>query len=300
MSAQLQSSPRIVVGVDDHPASRTALDWAADVAAQRHLPLHLVHAAFRPLHGPAAAPNPDHSTAETEAVLAAATARVREVWPGVEVTTSTAHGNPAVLIVDSSRGATMVVVGARSRGALRSAMLGSTSVDVAAHSHAPVVVVRQLPQQLPQRAGVVVGTDGSALSAAAIAAAFQEADQRSLPLTVVHAWFLDYVEGGAGYGGIVPGHADVRRQIADAEVAVAAEAIAGWSEKYPDVGVRQHVVNAHPVQALVDHSRGAELVVVGSRGRGGFTGLLLGSVSQGVLHHAQCPVMVVRNGSGVL
>lgn len=298
MSAQLQNSPRIVVGVDDQPASRTALDWAADVAAQRHLPLHLVHAASMPLHGPGATANVDHPTAGADAVLEVARDRVREVWPGVAVTTSTAHGNPAVLIVDASRGATMVVVGARGQGARRSAMLGSTSVDVAAHAHAPVVVVRQLPQQLPQRPGVVVGTDGSALSAAAIAAAFQEADQRSLPLTVVHAWFLDYAEGGAGYGVIVPGFADVRRQVADAEVAVAAEAVAGWSEKYPDVVVRRHVVNAHPVQALVDHCLGAELVVVGSRGRGGFTGLLLGSVSQGVLHHAQCPVMVVRDGSG--
>jgi nucleotide-binding universal stress UspA family protein len=218
------------------------------------------------------------------------------------VTTSTAYGNPAALIVAASRGAGLVVVGARGRGALASALLGSTSIDVAAHAHVTVVVVREFPTPLPQRPGVVVGTDGSDESDAAVAAAFHEADRRDLPLTVVHAWLLDYAASGAGYGAgygvIVPGHADIRRQVGEAAVAVTAESIAGWSEKYPDVVVRQHVVNAHPVQALVDHSAGAELLVVGSRGRGGFAGLLLGSVSQGVLHHAHCPVMVVRTTSG--
>ena len=280
----------IVVGVDGQDASRTALDWAIDAATHRHAPLHVVHAVPMPLRGPGTDPTVTNHFEAAEAVLEEAVARVRSLAPGVAVSTSTAHGSPVPLIVDASREASLVVTGARGRGALRSAMLGSTSVDVAAQAHAPVVVVRELPTASTDRPRVVVGSDGSELSAAAIEAAFFEADARGLPLTVVHAWFLEYATSGLAVFDSV----EVRRQIAEEEQALAAESVAGWSEKYPDVVVHQHVLNAHPVEALVQHSRGAELVVVGSRGRGGFGGLLLGSVSQGVLHHAHCPVMVVR------
>jgi nucleotide-binding universal stress UspA family protein len=295
MSMQTHHSSRIVVGVDGQPTGRMALDWAIDLASQRHQPLHLVHAEPMPLRGPAVPPGADHSMKESRAVFDEAVARVHALAPGVEVTTATAHGAAAPLLVDASRDAALVVVGARGRGALRSALLGSTSVDVAAHAHTPVVVVRELSSPMPQRPRVVVGTDGSELSDAAVAAAFDEADRRDLPLTVVHAWQLDYADGSFLAGST---DGEVRREVGESEVALAAEAIAGWSQKYPDVVVHQHVLNVHPVQALVDHSSGAELVVVGSRGRGGFTGLLLGSVSQGVLHHAHCPVMVVRPGTG--
>jgi nucleotide-binding universal stress UspA family protein len=182
------------------------------------------------------------------------------------------------------------VVGARGRGALATALLGSTSVDVAAAARCPVVVVRELPTPGATPARVVVGSDGSELSAAAIGEAFAQADARGLDLTVVQAWYLDTTTGGLAALSVE----SVRREVAQAEQAVAAEAVAGWREKYPDVRVHVHVLQGHPVQAVVEHSKGAELVVVGSRGRGGFGGLLLGSVSQGVLHHAHCPVMVVH------
>jgi nucleotide-binding universal stress UspA family protein len=295
MPTQTHQSPRIVVGVDGQPTSRTALDWAIDVASKRHQPMHLVYAEPMPLRGPAIPPGADHSTSAARAVLDDAAARVHSLAPSVSVTTATAHGSAAPLIVEASRDAGLVVVGARGRGPLRSVMLGSTSVDVAAHAHAPVVVVREPPTAQPKPPRVVVGTDGSEVSDAAVAAAFHEADQRDLPLTVVHTWHFDYAVGpvlGASM------EWESRRVVEDAEIAVAAEAIAGWAQKYPDVVVHQRVLNAHPVQALVDHSVGAELGLVGSRGRGGFTGLLLGSGSQGVLHHAHCPVMVVRTDAG--
>jgi nucleotide-binding universal stress UspA family protein len=295
MPSQTHHSPRIVVGVDGQPPGSTALDWAIDVASKRHQPMHLVYAEPLPLRGPVVPPDADHSTSAARAVLDEAVARVHSLAPWVQVTTATSHGTAAPLIVEASRDAGLVVVGARGRGALRSVLLGSTSVDVAAHAHAPVVVVRELPTAEPERPRVVVGTDGSEMSDAAVAAAFEEADQRDLPLTVVHAWHFDYAVGpvlGASM------EWEARRAVEEYEVAAAAEAVAGWAQKYPDVVVRQHVLNAHPVQALVDHSKGAELVVVGSRGRGGFGGLLLGSVSHGVLHHAHCPVMVVRPEAG--
>ena len=291
MSTSATIHPPIVVGVNDDKASAVALDWAVDEASRRHLPLLLCYAEPIPLQGPTFETTPRPSSRAGEAVLAGAVDRVRTLARDVEVSTATAFGTPAPVLVDASRQAALLVVGARGRGALASAMLGSTSVDVAAHAHCPVMVVRELPSVAPDRPGVVVGSDGSELSSAAIGAAFLQADARALPLTVVQAWFVDYDTTGLA----VIESAEARRQVAEEERAVAAEVVAGWSEKYPDVAVRQHVVNEHPVKALVDHSAGAELVVVGSRGRGGFAGLLLGSVSQGVLHHAHCPVLVVRH-----
>lgn len=282
----------VVVGVDGQPQADRALDWAIAEAQRVRAPLHLVHARMMPLRGPTVETSFSVHTTESHEILGAATDRVRALAPGAHVTTASAYGNAAVLLVDESRGATCLIVGARGRSALGSVLLGSTSLDVAAHAACPVVVVRELPQQLPDRPGVVVGSDGSELSEAAIAAGFAHADRLGVPLTVVHAWYLD--AEGTGLAALETDEA--RLVVAQEEDAVASEAVAGWSEKYPDVPVRQRNLRAHPVEALVDQSRGAELVVVGSRGRGGFTGLLLGSVSQGVLHHAHCPVLVVRAG----
>lgn len=278
----------VVVGVDGSPASMAALDWAADEAQRRHLPVRLCQALPMPPRADTRA-DPEGRHARTD-VLAQAVARITAIAPELDVTTVTAHGSAAPVLLDASRDASLLVVGARRRGALASATLGSTSLDVAAHGHCPVAVVRALPSVLPDRPGVVVGVDGSEVSEAAVAQAFLEADARGLPLTVVHAWALEYdptsltmTEGS---------HA--RRQAVEEERALVAEAVAGWAEKYPDVVLHHHVMNQHPVKALVDHSRGAELLVVGSRGRSGLASLLLGSVSQAVLRDAHCPVLVVR------
>ena len=284
----------VVVGVDGQEHSAIALDWAVDEASRQHLPMLLVHAQTVPLGGPTIEPSVDTYVQATEAqtaqLLHDAVERVHSLAPTVGVQTVTGYGRAADLLVDAAAHAALVVVGARGRGAVASALLGSTSIDVAARAGCPVAVVRHLPDQTDTRPGVVVGSDGSPVSEAAVAEAFRQAQARSLPLTLVHTWQVDYA--GAGLAAIDSG--GILRQIADEERALAAETVAGWSEKYPDVVVRQHVLQAHPVQALVEHSRGAELLVVGSRGRGGFRGLLLGSVSQGVLQHADCPVLVVR------
>ena len=285
----------VVVGVDGQEPAAHALDWAIAEAQRANVPLHVVHARMMPLRGPTIESEFGVHTPESDAILAVATERVHALAPDLAVTTAAAYRNAAALLVDEARDATCLVVGGRHHSALGSVLLGSTSLDVAAHAPCPVVVVRELPQQLPDRPGVVVGSDGSELSEAAIAAGFEQADRLGLPLTVVHAWYLDYQ--GTGLAALETD--DVRLVVTQEELAVSSEAVAGWSEKYPDVTVRQRILHAHPVEALVDHSRGAELLVVGSRGLGGFTGMLLGSVSQGVLHHAHCPVMVVRSSGGV-
>jgi nucleotide-binding universal stress UspA family protein len=290
MSTRLTSRP-VVVGLDGQQPGRIALDWAIDEARWRRTSLRLLHAAPMPLRGRTSEQSTEMVPRDEESahILDEAVDRVRALSPTTPVSTSTGHGDAAVMLVEASKDASCVVVGARTRGALASAFLGSTSVDVAAHAASPVVVVRQLPVVRPNRPGVVVGSDGSAVSTAAIAEGFRQADERGLPLTVVHAWFLD-----PGMGLAALQSEDALRAAGEAEHALAAEALAGWSEKYPDVMLHHEVINAHPVQALVERSDGAALVIVGSRGRGGFGGLLMGSVSQGVLHHAHCPVMVVK------
>jgi nucleotide-binding universal stress UspA family protein len=139
---------------------------------------------------------------------------------------------------------------------------------------------------------VVVGADGSEGSTGAIGYAFAQASERLLPLTVVH---VSTPASSRTTVGLRPTRSDLAA-IAQHEQALTAEEVAGWSEQYPDVRVNRHVLSGHPVTALVEHSEGAEMLVVGSRGRSAFAGLLLGSVSQGVLQHAHCPVAVVRGG----
>jgi nucleotide-binding universal stress UspA family protein len=287
------TTPRpVVVGVDDRSSSGVALDWAIDEASRRHLPVHLLHARQDPpgsrLATPASGPERSQPGVLTEAV-----AHVRTLAPGLRVTSEVSTQKPSAALVDASRRAACLVVGARGRGALMGTLLGSTSLDVAAHAACPVVVARCFPEVQPARPGVVVGADGSELSAEAIGYAFAQAAERQLPLTVVHVWSTDFT---SAYRPADLGSDPVAQT--EEEQALAAQEVAGWAERYPEVTVNRHVLSGHPVKALVDHSRGAELVVVGSRGRGGFAGMLLGSVSQGVLQHAHCPVAVVRAHSG--
>jgi nucleotide-binding universal stress UspA family protein len=135
-----------------------------------------------------------------------------------------------------------------------------------------------------------VGVDGSPASDSALGFAFEEASLRGTGLTVVHAWTMPV---STGPGDILPLVYDIDEVNAE-ETRLLAETVAGWQEKYPDVRVHRVVAHGAPAHELVQRSAGAELLVVGSRGRGGFRGLLLGSVSQAAIHHAQCPVAVVR------
>ena len=291
----LESVPRdsVVVGVDGSPHSHDAIAWGAAEAVRRNLPLHLVHAL--PDHqgsGESPAGDPDARRAEGDVVAQGSISRARLVDPDVRVTAQTPRGSAAALLVEASRVADTIVVGARGRGAGRSAVLGSVSQQVAMHAECPVVVTRERPSEDGAAAGrVVVGVDGSEVSTAAIGYAFEHASMTNSGLTVVHAWWWEYVEGVLAES---PWAGDWEKIKAQEEVVVA-ESLAGWREKHPDVEVRVHILRGHPVELLVEESAGAELLVLGSRGRGGFAGLLLGSVSQGALHHALCPVAVIRS-----
>ncbi|GAA5152256.1 MULTISPECIES: universal stress protein [Amycolatopsis] len=286
------SAGAIVAGVDGSESALRAVTWAAAEASARKLRLHLV-SCFDPALGyyGAGLPMPQEAFDAVEKLaedrLAEAAEIARDVDGDLVATTERVRVSPVPFLIELSRVARMIVLGPTGRGGFGGMMTGSTAVAVVAHSECPVVIVRG---DEPASGPVVVGVDGSPTSVKALGAAFEEACRREVPLVAVHAW-SDYE-----YVTAVPvEYAVLDLEPAEEEQArVLAESLAGWQEKYPDVPVERVVVKDRPRHQLLDWSAKAQLVVVGSRGRGGFQGLLLGSTSQALVHRAQCPVMVVR------
>jgi nucleotide-binding universal stress UspA family protein len=193
-----------------------------------------------------------------------------------------AEGDPVWVLREQSRDATAVVLGSRHLSRTQE-VFGSASValPVVAHAHCPVVVVPEPEHVTQEPAYYVVGVDGSEHSAAAVDVAFEEASLRGAEVRALYVW-------GPGPLRIFDEYApqqEARRLLS--------ETVAGRQARYPEVDLRHELLVGHPVQVLTDASAHALGLVVGTRGHGGFTGMLLGSVSQGVLHHARCPVIVV-------
>ncbi len=286
----------VVVGVDSSTESDQAVAWGAREAVLRHRPLHLVHAFVWPLLRAPLGPGPGAPVgaglrAAAQAVVSDALDWARRAEPDVVATGEVVTGMPAPVLVEAARQAVLLVVGSRGLSGLPELLLGSVCAQLSAHAACPVVVVRPRGAAADRAPGpVVVGTDGSAHSAAALWLAFEEADLRRLPLVALHTWTAP---ASRAPGDILPLVYDVP-EVAAEESRLLAETIAGWRGRYPDVAVTERVEHAHARRALVEASADAELLVVGSRGRGGFTGLLLGSVSHHVLHHAHCPTIVAR------
>lgn len=280
----------IVVGVDGSSSSGPALAWAIEEASVRRLPIHLISAWSGDYPTQTLGQDLAAILERCHTILTAARHEVETVNPSLSVTTSASTDPAPQAIVEASHGADSVVVGSRGRRPLASALLGGTGLVVAARASCPVVVVHPAERDTPQLGPVVVGVDGSALSEDAVAYAFEHAAQRDVGLIVVHAWQPEYVAGVISSLSVEDGNT----RLADEQQSLTAESIAGWREKFPDVNVRTRVVAGHPVEALARQSASAGLVVVGSHGRGPLGSALLGSVSQGVLRRAQCPVVIVR------
>jgi nucleotide-binding universal stress UspA family protein len=204
--------------------------------------------------------------------------------PGAEVESELLRGDPRLALIRASKDAELLVVGSHGLGGSRELLLGSVALGVPGQATCPVAVIRKM--RAKPRNEVVVGVDGSPGGAAAIEFAFAEAGLRGAELHAVHAWSEPF----AGYDvGAMPTVTDQ----AGAQRLLLAEAVAGRSERYPEVKLVEHIERGHPVQVLKRASIGADLLVVGSRGRGNVAGLLLGSVSHALLHHAPCPLLVV-------
>ncbi|WJK39679.1 universal stress protein [Solwaraspora sp. WMMA2056] len=278
----------ILVGYDGSASADAALAWAVAEGIRTSTPVVLGYAFEWP---PATAPIisapevwPDAvSRRDAEKMLQVAAAEAVEAHPGAEITTVVLDGPAAIRLREKSRDAALLVVGNRGHGGFADLLLGSTSVAVSAHAHCPVVVVRGEPYP---DGPVVVGVDGSEASLLALRFAVDHAAGSGVGLRVLRAWSPPAQRWR-------PPAFDPREIVA-AERALLDDEVAPWREKYPELTITVEAVGDSPGRVLVDATRTASLVVVGSRGRGGFTGLLLGSVSQQLLHHSHSPVAVVR------
>jgi nucleotide-binding universal stress UspA family protein len=287
----------VVVGVDGSGSAYRAVEWAAAEAVRRGAELRLVRAfswttSERPIRdGGRVAQYRDELLKIARGQVARAARIAADVRPEVETTTQVAIGAPIEVLGSEARRAQLLVLGDRGLGGLAGLLLGSVSVGLAAHGACPVVIVRgERGAAGNEESPVVVGIDDSSISEAALAFAFDAAAARGVGLVVVHACSPTAID-------------DALAPVMDWDAATAeedallAERLAGWERKHPEVAVRRTVVRNGAVRSLVAASREAQLVVVGSRGRGNATGLLLGSVSHGVLHASHCPVAIVRPGT---
>lgn len=289
-------SAGVVVGFDGSPASVRAVEWAAIEAGQREATLSLVVAADYP--GMPAAPTGDWVP---HLLLSSAQSHLEEGLrlagkrlPEDQVSGDVVVGRAAGVLIDAARAADLLVTGSRSLDPARSAVLGSTSTLAASMAPCPVAVVQGTTD--PARSftsPVTVGVTTSPHSAGALMYAAGAATRRGVPLHIVAAWAMPPTEAweyASTHGDVIA--AFVRTLRAEAEQA-GEQACARVRREHPALQVRCHVVEMQPWAALEDGSRRAGLLVVGSRGTGGFDGLRLGSVARATLEHSRCPVVVV-------
>ncbi|WP_067669902.1 universal stress protein [Nocardia miyunensis] len=293
-SSQPDPNPSVLAAVDGSAVSYQAAAWAAADAALHGCGLHLVTSVSLPAgYGPGAiltGTDTDWLRTEGERILTEGARAARAGAPGSVPPISTEVSWSRVIpdLIERSRSARMLVVGNHGIGALRRGLLGSVTTAMLRHAHCPVAVIhyRQADDPAAARGPVVVGVDGSANSMPAVAVALEEASLRKAGLTAVHAWSDVPVT--------FPMSVDWEGALRDTEDAVLAETMAGWAERYPDVPVRRILVQDRPVRALLDQAESAQLMVVGSHGRGGFSGMLLGATSNALAHSVECPIVIVR------
>ncbi|MPV38737.1 universal stress protein [Georgenia subflava] len=283
----------VVVGVDGSESSMAAVDWAIAEARRSGWRLHVVCAYALPsftaasLDGGYAAMDDTAIQQGAQAVVDEAVART--TGSGLVVTSALETGDPAGVLVDLSREASMVVVGTRGGGGFTDRLLGTVSSALPAHAHCPTVVVPVgSSREFSPVRRIVVGVDGSESARIALRRAVDEAALWDAELTAVAAV---PIATGAGAMAWLPAAVDRDEVLADVRegLGVAVQAAVGDRQ----IRVRQHALDGNAAALMAEFSTAVELVVVGSRGRGGFAGLLLGSTSQAVLHHAVSPVMVV-------
>ncbi|MGB3351948.1 MAG: universal stress protein [Mycobacterium sp.] len=283
----------ILVGVDGSAESDSAVRWATQEAALRGIPVTLMHVVTPilvswPL-GPAQANITEWQEDNARRVIANAEKVVHTSTGDAElpeVHTEVRYAGSVGSLVDATEDSWMVVVGNSGLGAVGRAVLGSVSGGLVHHAHCPVTVVHDTDAQPAQRTSpILLGIDGSPASEAATALAFDEASRRGVDLVALHAWSDVSVLTALGM--------DWHRY-EDLSHEALAERLAGWQERYPDVEVHPRIVCDQPARWLMDESNKAQMVVVGSRGRGGFASMMLGSVSSAVARGAKAPVIVVR------
>ena len=294
----------IVVGLDASAAARSAVEWAADEAALRGADLRLTSTYALPGAGRPGYRNvPDDLDADLrgagQELLDRVAADLGRSHPTVRVTTCLTQGGAATAIRGESGNALLTVVGSRGTGRVFGMLLGSVASAIATGNPAPVVVVHRGCR--PGAAGpVVIGVDNTPDSEPAIAFAFEAAALRHTDLIAVRAWTDNAV--GAPYP-LQPPIVAPSVALQEEQSRLLSERLAGWNDRYPDVKVQQCVVARRPLPTLLEYAAQAQLVVVGSHGRGNFAGLLLGPTGRSLVARCRCPVVIVnrsfsRGGAG--
>lgn len=291
--AQSTTEYGVLVGVDGSAESDAAVRWAAREASLNGTPITLMHVIAPVIVSWPAGPymatvlecqedNARQAIEQAQNVLADCLGESQ----GLTVQTEIRKESVARTLIDSSKSAQMVVAGSRGMGALGRMLLGSTSTSLLHYGSGPVVVVHGDDRAAhDDRLPVLLGIDGSPASEVATSHAFEEAARRQVDLVALHVW-IDV--------GDIPPIGPTWEEQEETGRALLAERLSGWQERYPDVKVHRRIERAQPAYWLLEEAKQAQLVVIGSHGRGGFTGMLLGSVSSRVAQSATTPVMVVR------
>ena len=285
----------ILVAVDGSGPSDAAVRWATHESLLRSVPLKLVHVVGKPRVTRSLLPVPEateqwqdanaRGIVDGAAALAQRTAEdagaVADI-AGTEIYRS----KPIPTLIELSERAQAIVVGSRGHGALRGLLLGSVSTAMVCGAHCPVAVLHDRDTPAAD-APIVVGIDGSPSSELATRIAFKEAATRGVELVAVHAWSdVDLWEvPEVGWDAVAQG-----------KVKLLDKRLSAWSERYPEVSIRRVVVRDQPTVHLAEQAENAQLLVVGNRGRGGFAGLMLGSVSLMLAHYVQVPMIIARQG----
>lgn len=286
----------VVVGTDGSEQGLAAVDLAVRQAQLHDRPLRIVHAFVWPTLGVHVGPSPEGPpdaglAADADRLLSTTVARATAAGPDLLITSERVTGAVVPVLLAEAEHAALVVLGSRGLGGFTGLLLGSVAVQVCAHSPAPVLVCRG---QQRRTGPVVVGVDDSEGSDPAVNYAFAEAAARRCELVAVNTWWRRLPDALEAELPLIYDMSDVDA----AQAQLLTTAVAGHRDHWPDVAVRQRVRHSRAASALVDASAEAQLVVVGARGRGGIAGMLLGSVSQTLLHHSHCPVAVVRARRG--
>lgn len=290
----------IVCAVDGSEASKTATKWAANTAVKRGIPLRLVSSYSMPqfLYAEGMVPPQElFDDLQNEAMGKIDEARriAHETAPEIKIGHTIVEGSPIDMLLEISKTATMIVMGSRGLGGLSGMVMGSVSAAVVSHAECPVVVVREDNEldETTKYGPVVVGVDGSDVSQQATEVAFAEADARGSELVAVHTWMDMQMQ--SSLAGVTAAQADWN-EIEQQQIGLLEKRLQPLVEKYPNVPVKKVITRDRPVRALAEQSEGSQLLVVGSHGRGGFKGMLIGSTSRALLQSAPSPLMVVRPG----